>query len=66
MKRYVSPCEFALIHFALARNEEGFRWLSKASQDRCFELTAINVDPRFDALKGERRFAEIVRAVGLS
>lgn len=64
--RYVSPCEFALIHFALGQSDKGFRWLTKACQDRCFDLTAINVDPRFDRLKGDRRFAQIASEVGLS
>ncbi len=64
--RYVSPVEFALIHFALGQVDQGFKWLSKACQDRCFDLTAINVDPRFDALKGDRRFARIASEVGVS
>src|SRR5699024_2033964 len=37
-KRYVSPFELASMHFALRQTEEGFRWLAKAFQDRCFEL----------------------------
>lgn len=64
--RYVSPVEFALIHFALGQVDQGFKWLSKACQDRCFDLTAINVDPRFDSIKGDRRLVPIVDAVGLS
>jgi TolB-like protein/tetratricopeptide (TPR) repeat protein len=64
--RYVSPCEFALIHFALKQPDLGFRWLSKASADRCFDLTAINVDPRFDPIRRDRRFVAVAREVGLS
>ena len=63
--RYVSPCEFAWIHFALGQSDPGFRWLSKACQDRYFDLTAINVDPRFDSLKSDRRFADVAKQVGL-
>lgn len=63
--RYVSPCEFAWIHFALGQADLGFRWLFKACEARYFDLTAINVDPRFDALRGDRRFAEVVKRVGL-
>jgi len=63
--RYVSPCEFAWIHFALGQVDPGFRWLFKACQDRYFDLTAINVDPRFDSLKSDRRFADVVKQVGL-
>jgi TolB-like protein/Flp pilus assembly protein TadD len=64
-RRYVSPFEFASIHFALGQADVGFRWLTKACQDRAFELTAIRVDPRFDPLRGDARFTELVRQVGL-
>jgi TolB-like protein/Tfp pilus assembly protein PilF len=65
-RRYVSPCEFALIHFALKQPDLGFRWLSKASADRSFDLTAINVDPRFDPIRRDRRFVAVAREVGLT
>ena len=64
-RRYVSPFEFASIHFALGQADVGFRWLTQARQDRAFELTAIKVDPRFDLLKEDRRFAELAREIGL-
>ncbi len=64
-ERYVSPFEFALIHFAQGRVEHGFRWLRKASQDRCFELLSMKVDPRFDPLRDDRRFSDISKEVGL-
>ena len=39
-ERYVSPVEFAWIVFALGETDEGFRWLSKACDDRSFDLIA--------------------------
>ncbi len=63
--RYVSPFEFASIHFALDQTDLGFRWLAKACQGRCFELIAIKVDPRFDVLRGDRRFQAVTEQVGL-
>jgi hypothetical protein len=47
-QRYVSPMEFAWIYFALEQTEQGFRWLTKASEDRAFELIHLKVDARFD------------------
>jgi tetratricopeptide (TPR) repeat protein len=40
-RRYVSPFELASIYFALNRMEQGFEWLTRAFEDRCFELVAI-------------------------
>ncbi len=51
--RYVSPLEFAWIQFALGDINLGFHWMQKALEDRSFDLISINVDPRFDALKGD-------------
>ena len=64
-KRYVSPFELAGLHFALGQADQGFEWLSKAFQDRCFELIAIQVDPRFKALKGTPRFHALFSQLGL-
>jgi TolB-like protein/Flp pilus assembly protein TadD len=63
--RYVSPFEFAVIQFALGHIDLGFNWLTKACQDRSFELLSIKVDPRFDAYKDDPRFATVARQMGL-
>jgi len=55
-KRYVSPFELASLHFALGQMDEGFQWLTKAFQDRCFELICLRVDPRWESLRGNPRF----------
>ena len=60
-ERYVSPFEFASFHFAIGQTDRGFTWLSKACDDRCFELIALKVDPRFDALRRDKRFAAIAK-----
>jgi serine/threonine-protein kinase len=64
-RRYVSPFELASINFALQEHEEGYRWLEKAFQDRCFELISIRVDPKFDALRRDSRFIALVSQLGL-
>jgi TolB-like protein len=64
-RRYMSPFELALIHFALERKDEGFDLLAKAYQDRCYELVTIKVDPRFDSVANDPRFADLVRQIGL-
>jgi TolB-like protein/tetratricopeptide (TPR) repeat protein len=63
--RYVSPFEFASIHLALGQMEVGFEWLERACQDRSFDLILIRVDPRFDTLREDPRFAAAVKRVGV-
>jgi serine/threonine-protein kinase len=63
--RYVSPFELVTIHFALDDRDEGYRWLAKACDDRCFEMLAMHVDPRFDAMRTDPRFSAVCRRAGI-
>jgi serine/threonine-protein kinase len=63
--RYVSPVEFAWIHFGLGDLDRGFSWLTQACADRSFDLIAIKVDPRFDPYRGDDRFKGLIRLLGL-
>jgi serine/threonine-protein kinase len=63
--RYVSPFEFLTIYFAMGDTERGYAWLTKACDDRSFELLALKVDPRFDTLRDDERFIAAVKRVGL-
>ena len=64
-ERYISPLEFAWIQLALGDLELGFRWLSKACEDRSFDLISAKVDQRFDPLRNDDRFAAILKQLGL-
>lgn len=64
-KRYVSPFDLALVHFGLRQPDQGFEWLTKAFQDRCFELILLNVDPRLKSLRSDRRYASLFAQLGL-
>jgi TolB-like protein/Flp pilus assembly protein TadD len=63
--KYVSPFELASVHFALGQVEPGFEWLTRAHQDRCYELVSIRVDPRFDSLRGHPMFAALASKLGV-
>jgi TolB-like protein/Tfp pilus assembly protein PilF len=65
-RRYVSPFEIASIYFALKQLEQGFQWLTKAFQDRCFELVAVKVDPKFDSVADDPRFTALFAQLGLA
>src|SRR5215469_10311216 len=64
-RRYVSPFELAAIYFALQQTDDGFQWLAKAFQDRCFELICLRVDPRWESLRGNPRFHKLLEQLGL-
>ncbi len=59
--RYVPPYTPALIYAGLGQNDEAFEWLEKAYQDRFWMMAFLKVDPRLDALRGDPRFADLLR-----
>lgn len=63
--RYVSPFEFASIRFALGQTDLGFRCLTEACGHRAFDVLALKLDPRFEALRRDIRFSAILREIGL-
>lgn len=64
-RRYISPYEIARIYVGLGEKEQAFEWLEKAYQGRSDYLTRLQVDPTFDSLRSDPRFADLVRRVGL-
>jgi tetratricopeptide (TPR) repeat protein len=62
---YVSPYLFAGIAEALGDRRRAFAWLEDAVADRVSEVVYLDLDPRLDRLRGDRRFARIRRSVGL-
>ncbi|MEY4093080.1 MAG: hypothetical protein RLZZ53_279 [Acidobacteriota bacterium] len=63
--RYVSPVEFMTNAFASGDREAGFRWLTKACDERCFEMLTLKADPRFESISSDPRFEATTSRVGL-
>jgi len=55
----------ALIYAGLAYNDQAFKWLEKAYQDRAAIFPYIKADPRFKNLRSDPRFAAFLRKMGL-
>jgi TolB-like protein/Tfp pilus assembly protein PilF len=55
----------AILHGALGDSNEAFSWLEKAYDERDPQLTYIKVGRRFEPLRKDPRFAQLVRRVGL-
>ncbi len=61
---YVQPLAIAAIHIALGEKDQGFDWLQKAYQDRSTGLAYLKVDPWYDSIRTDPRFADLLRRVG--
>ncbi len=64
--RYVSPFNFAIIYTGLAEEDQSFRWLEKAYEERSDLLTWLKVEPTFDSLRSHSRFQELLQRIGLT
>src|SRR3989441_4132485 len=64
-QRYISPSVFALIYAALGDKDQAFAWLEKSVEEHDLIIGRLKVDQRFDNLRSDPRFAEIVKRVGL-
>jgi len=62
---YVSPLVMADLYSLLDEKEEAFRWLEKAYEERASKLTDLKIDPDFDNLHSDPRFAALVQKIGL-
>ena len=61
--QYVTPYGVALIFAGLDDKEQTMNWLQKAYKDRSHRLVWLNLDPRFDNVRSDRRFQEILQHV---
>ncbi|MBA2731692.1 MAG: protein kinase [Acidobacteria bacterium] len=64
-RRYVPPYFIAVVYSGLGEKEQAFEWLEKAYQERHPYLTLLKVEPVFDKLRSDPRFADLIRRVGL-
>jgi DNA-binding winged helix-turn-helix (wHTH) protein/tetratricopeptide (TPR) repeat protein len=66
-RRYVSPYDIAAVYAGLGEQERALAWLERAYEDRSGWLGLwLKVDPKFDGLRADPRFADLLRRVGLT
>ena len=63
---YVPAYLVARVHLGFGDNDRVFEWLNKACDERYGYLAYLNVDPMFDSIRSDARFADLVRRVGLT
>jgi TolB-like protein/Tfp pilus assembly protein PilF len=59
-KQFFSPFQIALVYIGLGEKDKALEWLEKAKTEHDPFLIYIKVDPNFDSLRGDSRFAQLL------
>ena len=62
---YIPATSFAFIYAALGDKEKAIEYLEKGYEERAFQMQFLKVDPRWDKLRDDPRFADLMRQMGL-
>ena len=65
-RQYVSPFDLALVFAALNQKDDAIRCLEHALDDRTPRLIWVTVDPSFDSIRNDPRFAALIARLGLA
>jgi hypothetical protein len=60
MQAYVSALDIAIAHTGLGQVDSAIVWLDNAFQEKDSELFLFPVEPRFNSLRGDPRFATLL------
>jgi tetratricopeptide (TPR) repeat protein len=64
-RKYVDPYLLAIMHTALGEKDQALTWLEKAYEEHAFHLQWLAVEPRWENLHSDPRFADLLRRIGL-
>jgi TolB-like protein/DNA-binding winged helix-turn-helix (wHTH) protein/Tfp pilus assembly protein PilF len=65
-ERYVSPYHIALVYNGLGKHDEALAWLERAYADRSTGIVFLKVEPKWNNLRSDPHFQNLLRRVGLS
>ena len=61
----IRPFEFVDLYLDLGRKEEAFAWLEKTFAAHDPAVLQFNIDPAFESLRSDPRYARLVERIGL-
>ncbi len=64
-ERFVPPYAMALVHEGLGEHDAALEWLERSVAVRDVHLVSLPVDPKWDALRADKRFGKLLRRCGL-
>jgi serine/threonine-protein kinase len=62
---YVSAVSIALIYSGLGEKDQAFAWLEEGYKERSFQMQGLKKEPRWDSLRSDPRFQDLLRRIGL-
>jgi tetratricopeptide (TPR) repeat protein len=62
---FVAPTLLALVYTGLGDKDKAFAWLEKAYEARSGDVVLLNLDPAWEPLRGDPRYAALTKKVGL-
>jgi TolB-like protein/DNA-binding winged helix-turn-helix (wHTH) protein len=63
-EEYVPATSVALIYAGLGEKDQAFAWLDKGYEQRAFQMQWVRLDPRWDSLRSDPRFQDLMRRMG--
>ena len=60
-QKYVMATHIAIIYAELQQLEETISWIERAYQERSPWMVYLNTDPRYDGLRSDPRFCDLLR-----
>lgn len=64
-REYISSYYLAIIYAGLDEKDQAFEYLEKAYEERSSWLPRLKAEPKFDSLRSDQRFADLLQRVGL-
>lgn len=65
-QQYVAPFDIALIYVGFGNLRATFEWLDKAYEDRSTWLTWITLDPRFEGIRDDARYRDLLQRMKIA
>jgi TolB-like protein/DNA-binding winged helix-turn-helix (wHTH) protein/Tfp pilus assembly protein PilF len=65
-EKYISPYTIALVYNGLGEHDEALSWLERAYAQRSAAMVFLKVEPKWNNLRADPRFKDLLRRVGLT
>ncbi len=62
---YISPVAQALVHVGLGETDSAFEALEKGFRDRDPQILYLGLDPTWEPLRSDPRYADLIDRIGL-